>query len=73
MQGTIFDLQGRVALVTGGSKGLSDVTLFSGLGLMGGGMLRDLAIIATAYGVRLQEVKKAGLRGVIALFLGVLV
>ena len=58
---------------TGGSKGLSDVTLFSGLGLMGGGMLRDLAIIATAYGVRFQEIKKAGLRGVIALFLGVLV
>jgi len=58
---------------SGGSKGLSDVTLFSGLGLMGGGMLRDLAIIATAYGVRLHEIKKAGLRGVIALFLGVIV
>ncbi|TVU69594.1 MULTISPECIES: malonate transporter subunit MadM [Cobetia] len=58
---------------TGGSKGLSDVTLFSGLGLMGGGMLRDLAIIATAYGVNLKEIRQTGFRGVIALFVGVLI
>ncbi|REC96445.1 malonate transporter subunit MadM [Kushneria indalinina] len=58
---------------TGGSNGLADVSLFTGLGLMGGGMLRDLAIIATAYGVRFSEIKKAGMRGLIALFAGVLV
>ena len=58
---------------TGGSKGLSDVTLFSGLGLMGGGMLRDLAIIATAYGVNLKEIRQTGFRGVVALFVGVLI
>lgn len=57
---------------TGGSKGLSDVTLLSGLGLMGGGMLRDLAIIATAYGVEMREIRQAGFRGVVALFAGVL-
>mgnify|MGYP004052346271 CR=1 FL=1 len=57
----------------GGSKGLSDVTLFSGLGLMGGGMLRDLAIIATAYGVNLKEIRQTGFRGVVALFVGVLI
>ncbi|WP_438767138.1 malonate transporter subunit MadM [Kushneria sp. TE3] len=60
-------------IYTGGTNGLADVSLFTGLGLMGGGMLRDLAIIATAYGVRFNEIKKAGLRGLIALFAGVLV
>lgn len=60
-------------ITTGGSKGLSDVTLFSGLGLMGGGMLRDLAIIATAYGVNLKEIRQTGFRGVIALFVGVFI
>lgn len=59
--------------VTGGADGLADITLFSGLGLMGGGMLRDLAIIATAYGVRFEEVREAGVRGVMALFAGVVV
>ncbi|WP_447555027.1 malonate transporter subunit MadM [Vreelandella sp. EE22] len=58
---------------TGGSKGLADISLFAGLGLMGGGMLRDLAIIATAYGVRFQEIRQAGISGIIALFLGVIV
>ncbi|MFG6665656.1 malonate transporter subunit MadM [Halomonas sp. HNIBRBA4712] len=60
-------------IYTGGSKGLADISLFAGLGLMGGGMLRDLAIIATAYGVRFQEIRQAGLSGVLALFLGVIV
>lgn len=58
---------------TGGSKGLADISLFAGLGLMGGGMLRDLAIIATAYGVRFQEIREAGVGAIIALFLGVIV
>ena len=35
-------------ITTGGSKGLSDVSLFSGLGVMGGSMLRDFAIISAA-------------------------
>ncbi|WP_077529343.1 malonate transporter subunit MadM [Vreelandella utahensis] len=60
-------------VVTGGENGLADLTLFSGLGLMGGGMLRDLAIIATAYGVRFSEIRKAGVHGVVALFAGVIV
>lgn len=58
---------------TGGSQGFSDITAFSGLGLMGGGMLRDFAIIATAYDVNIQEIKRAGISGTIALFLGVIV
>ncbi|MEW6624867.1 MAG: malonate transporter subunit MadM [Bacillota bacterium] len=57
---------------TGGSKGLADVTMFSGLGVMGGAMLRDYAIVSTAFGARIEEIKKAGLAGVISLFLGVI-
>lgn len=58
--------------ITGGSKGLSDVTLFSGLGVMGGAMLRDYAIISTAFGARMEEIKKSGLPGILSLFVGVI-
>lgn len=60
-------------LETGGEKGLADIAIFSGLGLMGGAMLRDFAIVATAYGVDLQEIKKAGLAGGLSLMLGIFV
>lgn len=58
-------------ITTGGSKGLSDVSFFSGLGVMGGSMLRDFAIISTAFGARLEEIKKSGLPGILSLFIGV--
>ncbi|MBN2285470.1 MAG: malonate transporter subunit MadM [Tissierellales bacterium] len=57
--------------ITGGSKGLADISLFSGVGLMGGAMLRDYAIISTAYGVKFENLKKAGIPGVVSLFFGV--
>ncbi|GAA4913087.1 malonate transporter subunit MadM [Nesterenkonia rhizosphaerae] len=60
-------------LETGGEKGLADIAIFSGLGLMGGAMLRDFAIVATAYGVDLQEIKKAGVAGGLSLILGIFV
>lgn len=56
---------------SGGSKGLSDIAIFSGLAVMGGSMLRDLAIVSTAYGVDLAEIKKSGLVGVLSLFFGI--
>jgi malonate transporter MadM subunit len=59
-------------VVTGGEKGLSDIGLFAGIGLMGGGMLRDFAIVATAFGANFSEIKKAGLNGVLSLFIGVI-
>ncbi|WP_108502929.1 malonate transporter subunit MadM [Paracoccus indicus] len=59
--------------ITGGSKGLADLTLFSGIGLMGGSMLRDLAIVSTAYGVDMREIRKAGVAGATALALGIIV
>jgi malonate transporter MadM subunit len=58
---------------TGGNTGLADITLLGGIGLMGGGMMRDFAIVATAFGVHLSELKKAGLVGVISIFAGVFV
>lgn len=58
-------------VVTGGEKGLADISLFTGIGLMGGGMLRDFAIVATAFGANFSEIKKAGINGVLSLFIGV--
>ena len=60
-------------ITTGGSTGVADIALFGGIGLMGGGMLRDFAIVSTAYGVHLSELKKAGMVGVISIFAGVIV
>lgn len=58
---------------TGGSKGIADIEWLAGIGLMGGGMLRDFAIVATAFGVNLDELKRAGVRGAISVLLGVVV
>jgi len=55
---------------TGGHKGLADLSLFGGIGLMGGAMLRDFAIVATAFEVQATEARKAGMVGVVALLLG---
>jgi malonate transporter MadM subunit len=56
--------------MSGGTKGLADLTLFSGVGLMGGNMLRDFAIVATAFEVHAGEARRAGWIGAIALLLG---
>ena len=55
---------------TQGEKGISDIEIFSGFALLGGAMLRDLAIASTAFEVDVKEVKKAGKVGMIALLLG---
>jgi malonate transporter MadM subunit len=57
---------------TGGQKGLADLPLFTGVGLMGGAMLRDFAIVATAFEVQANEARKAGLIGAVSLLLGTL-
>ena len=61
------------AAVAGGEKGLAGIPLLSGLGLLGGAMLRDLAIVATAFGVRPQEFIRSGVVGVASLLLGLCV
>jgi malonate transporter MadM subunit len=58
-------------VTTGGQKGLVDISLLSGIGLLGGAMLRDFAIVATAFGVNVEELKRAGWSGVISLFVGI--
>lgn len=58
---------------TEGTKGMSDIAIFSGFALLGGAMLRDLAIASTAFEVDVKEVKKAGKVGMIALMLGCII
>jgi malonate transporter MadM subunit len=60
-------------IVTGGQTGVANIPLLAGIGVMGGGMLRDFAIVATAFGVHLSELRKAGLAGVISIIAGVVV
>lgn len=59
--------------LTGGTKGLADLRGLGGLALLGGAMLRDFAIVATAFEVDVVEARKAGWLGVLALALGTLV
>jgi malonate transporter MadM subunit len=60
-------------VVTGGKKGIADIEVLSGIGIMGGSMLRDFAIVATAFGVRMDEFRKTGLSGIVSLLAGVVV
>jgi malonate transporter MadM subunit len=59
-------------VVTGGSQGLADIEILAGVGLLGGAMLRDFAIVATAFGVHFEEIRKAGAGAIASLFVGVL-
>lgn len=59
-------------VVAKGSKGLADISMFSGVGILGGSMLRDFTIISTSYGAKISVIKKCGLVGVISLILGIL-
>ena len=58
---------------TGGKHGIADIPALSGIGIMGGAMIRDFAIVATAMGVGMHELRRAGLGGAIALVVGVVV
>lgn len=57
--------------LTGGTKGLADVSVLAGVGVLGGAMFRDFAIVATAYGAELSALKRAGFVGVASVFIGV--
>lgn len=60
-----------LAFYGNGKRGLAELPLFSGLALLGGSMLRDFAVVATAMGADLDKIRSAGLAGSIALVLGV--
>lgn len=55
----------------GGEKGIADYPVFAGMALLGGSMLRDFSIVATAMGVSLADLKSTGLAGVLSLLIGV--
>ncbi len=57
--------------ITGGSKGLADFSLLAGVGVLGGSMFRDFAIVATAYGAELSALKQAGYVGAASVVIGV--
>jgi malonate transporter MadM subunit len=54
-----------------GSKGLADFKLLAGVGVMGGAMFRDFAIVATAFGADLRELRRAGVVGAASIIIGV--
>lgn len=58
---------------TGGSNGIADFTMLSGVAILGGAMFRDFAIVATAFGADMATIKKAGMLGGISIVLGVVV
>lgn len=62
---------GLVLAYFGGKKGIADIPVFSGMALLGGAMMRDFTIVATAMGANFSEIKKAGLAGVLSLFIGI--
>lgn len=57
----------------GEDKGIANFPMFTGMALLGGSMLRDFTIVATAMGAKLSELKRTGLAGVLSLFIGVTV
>ncbi len=58
--------------IAGGEKGLADIGMFAGIGVLGGSSLRDFAIIATAFDAKMSEIKKCGIVGVASIFIGVI-
>ncbi len=59
-------------VLTGGSKGVADYSLLAGVGILGGAMFRDFAIVATAFGADLGAIKKAGFVAALSVVLGVI-
>ncbi len=79
VQGSVVAILAGLALawwggsVSGGARGAADIPWLAGLGLLGGAMLRDLAVVATAFGVRPGELTGAGPAGVVGLAAGLVV
>lgn len=56
----------------GDKKGIADVSLFGGMALLGGSMLRDFTVVSTAMGADFNKIKQAGVAGTVGLFVGVI-
>lgn len=57
--------------VTGGEKGIADIGMLAGVGVLGASSLRDFTIVSTAFGAKFSEMKKCGVAGIISLLVGV--
>ena len=64
---------GLVLAYFGGEKGVASIPAFSGMAFLGGSMMRDFSIVATALGASFKEIKKTGWVGLSCLVLGTLV
>lgn len=62
---------GLILALFGSKKGIADLPLFAGMALLGGSMLRDFSVVATAMGADLTKIKQAGWAGIVGLFSGV--
>ncbi len=60
-------------VVTGGKNGIADIPSLAGIGLLGGPMLRDFAIVATAYGATFQDLRRSGAAVLVSLSFGLVV
>lgn len=63
---------GLILAYFGGKKGIADIPFFAGMAFLGGSMLRDFSIVATAMGASFTEIKRTGLVGILSLFIGVM-
>jgi malonate transporter MadM subunit len=61
---------GLVIAYFGGEKGIASIPAFSGMALLGGSMLRDFSIVATAMGANLDEIRKTGWISLVVLVVG---
>jgi malonate transporter MadM subunit len=57
----------------GDKKGVASFPAFTGIALLGGSMMRDFSIVATAMGASYSEIKKTGLVGLLCLIIGTLI
>lgn len=58
-------------LITNGEKGIADLEMFKGVGVLGGSMFRDFSIVASALGASFLVMRKAGFLGLVSLIAGI--
>ncbi|APQ16799.1 malonate transporter subunit MadM [Maribacter hydrothermalis] len=64
-------LIGLALAFLGDKNGMADIPIFAGMAILGGSMFRDFAVVATAMSADISKIKRAGLAGIISLFIGV--
>tara|TARA_B100000795_G_C22707198_1_gene402054 strand:+ start:281 stop:1021 length:741 start_codon:yes stop_codon:yes gene_type:complete len=55
----------------GEDKGVANLPYMGGMAILGGSMLRDFSVVATAMGVDVSKIKQAGFSGILSLIIGV--